>query len=165
MNNYFRFSVIVRDIKVGVVALHVICPVRVTVEEYNVMIFFKELSETSFVLVALEIRNCIEKTPVVINVAFTKEGVALRSIEEGMEIEVNSLILVFFKHLFKPILLLIVYNLNEQNVFVFNLAEDNEYIAVCLFTRVNEVISVICYVKNTCRFVLGKYADIYVCFP
>ena len=142
-----------------------ICPVRVTVEEYNVMIFFKELSETSFVLVALEIRNCIEKTPVVINVAFTKEGVALWSIEEGMEIEVNSLILVFFKHCFKPILLLVGYNLNERNVCVFNLAEENEYIAVCLFTRVNEVISVISYVKNTCRFVLGKYADIYVCFP
>ena len=133
MNHCCSCAVIVRDIEVGVVAFHMICKMRMAVEEYNVMILLKKLSETSFVLVAFKVRDRIEETPIVVYVALAEERVAFGSIEEGVEIEVNSLVLVFLKHCLKPILLFVSYDLNKRNISVFNLAKENEYIAISFF--------------------------------
>ncbi len=165
MNHGCGCSVVVRDVKVGIVALHVVCPVRVTVKKYNILILFKKFSEASFVLVALEIGNRVEKTPVVIDVAFAEERVALGCVEEGVEIEINSLVLVFLKHRLKPILLLVGYKLNERNICVPDLAEEDENIAVCLVTGINEIISVVGYIEDSLGLVVGKYADINISLP
>ena len=138
---------------------------RVTVEENNVLIFLKEISEASLVFISFKIRNCVEQTPVVIDVTLTEERVARGSIEEGVEIEKYSLVLILFKHRLKPILLFIGYKLDKGSVCIADLAEEDKYIAVSFFARIYEVISVVGNIENTGRLIFREYAYIDILFP
>lgn len=94
MNHSGGRAVIVGYVEHGVVFLHAVCPMRVTVEVDYVLILREQLSEALLILIPLEIRQCVEEAVVVNDVAFSQEGVALRGIEEGVEIEVNALVLI-----------------------------------------------------------------------
>ena len=109
----------------------------------GIFIFGQKTSEAFFVFIAREVGEGVEQTVVIINIALAEERVTARSVEERVEIKINSLVLIGFKLCLEPVKLFVGYKLNKGKIFVCYLAKENEYVAVCFFAGVYKVISVI----------------------
>ena len=135
------------------------------VEEDNIFIFGQKTSEALFVFIAREVGEGVEQTVVVINIALAEERITARSVEECVEIKINSLVLIGFKLCLEPVKLFVGYKLNKGKIFVCYLAKENEYVAVCFFAGVYKVISVIRNSQNAVGLVVREHAYVDVFFP
>ena len=161
MNHCCVFAVIVRYVNTGIELIHIVCPMRMTVEEKYILIILHKLTETGFVGSSRRERKIVFNSEIVYQIALAHIRVIAGSIEECVEEKEHLSVLVFFKLIFKPVKLFI--GQNTACVFVIIpliLAKENKDISPALGRLINEIHAVFGNINNAVRLVLAVNARI-----
>ena len=109
MNHCCIFAAVIRYIELRVELLHIISPMRMAVEEYNIFMLLHKGFKAHLIGTSLCECKVIFATNIIdkVSLAHGRLFTLNRVIKKGMEEEKNGFIAVFFKLCFKPVKLFI----------------------------------------------------------